>query len=181
MKEKTISTVTQAIQTRFFKAIDLCADKGSLSGITSFCDQYKLNRPKYLDLQQSETSRYKLIDFDAIYYLAKDFGVSLDWLFYGRGEAFKHKTESVFRETKYGRDHDPIPVSDRMTPEETGVLLNLTKWQLYNMTQKRTIPFGYFGHRIVFSRSEIDAWKEEKEAVDEEEQGELLPMFARVM
>lgn len=95
MEAKTIRPQAKAIQSRFFKAIELLIESGKLAGLQTFCNDHGLHRPKYSNLRSSEINSelnapgYKFIDIDALAYLASDFGVSSDWLLLGKGSMFK--------------------------------------------------------------------------------------------
>jgi len=39
--------------------------------------------------QEAKPTNYKVIDLDALAYLCKDFGVSPEWLLFGKGKMFK--------------------------------------------------------------------------------------------
>lgn len=94
MEAKTLSPQTQAVQKRFFEAIEALKDKEMITGLQPFCEEHGLHKAKYSTLRSSLTksdyqSRYKLIDFDALIILVKIYGVSGDWLLTGRGLMFK--------------------------------------------------------------------------------------------
>lgn len=94
MEAKTLSPQTQAVQRRFFDAIDALILKEKITGLQPFCDEHGLHRSKYSTIRSSLTkpdyeSRYKLIDLDAVIILVKIYGVSSDWLLLGKGLMFK--------------------------------------------------------------------------------------------
>ena len=97
MKSKKIRTQAAEIQNRFFQALDLLIESGRIDSLQSFCNEYKLHRPKYSNLrtfskdQTKPGTGYKFIDIDSLYYLVADFGISSDWLITGKGGMYKNK------------------------------------------------------------------------------------------
>ena len=94
MEAKTVSPQTQAVQKRFFDAIDTLIFQGDLAGLQTFCTEHGLHRAKYSNLRTATRSpehdaRYKFIDLDAIVYLVRDYKISCEWLLLGRGGVFK--------------------------------------------------------------------------------------------
>lgn len=94
MEKKEISKESEEIQRRFFEALDMLISQGKIKGIKTFCDEYGLNRVKYSNRRSalqtgSSASPYKIIDIEALVYLARDYSVSSDWLLSGRGGMFK--------------------------------------------------------------------------------------------
>lgn len=93
MNQKSISPAIDAIQRRFFQAIDHLTDAGKMVSLSAFCESHNLNRVKYSNLRTYyQTGRsatpYRLIDLDAPVYLSSDFGVSLSWIMKGSGREF---------------------------------------------------------------------------------------------
>jgi hypothetical protein len=93
MEAKTVSRHTEAIQSRFFEAIDVLKGNGRIGGLRPFCEENGLNHTKYVNLRkaksdQSHDTKYKLIDIDALYYIVQK-GVSADWLLTGKGSMLK--------------------------------------------------------------------------------------------
>lgn len=94
MQPKKISEDSKAIQNRCLDVLRKCIDDKKVEGLAVFCREHKLNRSKYVDLYASirnplRDPKYKLIDIELIAYLVKDFGVSPEWLLFGKGEVFK--------------------------------------------------------------------------------------------
>jgi hypothetical protein len=128
----------------------------------------------------------KHIDIEALAYLVRDYGVSAEWLLLGRGGTFRPGTILENKDTnfvkmlrnvdkednclanplylesynpRYGKEHEPIPIYDRMSFQEACELLNKSKNHVYNnLVVKRKIPYGRFAHKIVFSRYELQHW-----------------------
>lgn len=95
MEAKTIRPQAQAIQDRFFQAIDILIESDKIKSLQAFCTEYGLHRPKYSNLRTYSNDKtkagtgYKFIDIDALSYLVKDFGVSSEWLLAGKGGMFR--------------------------------------------------------------------------------------------
>lgn len=95
METKTIRPQAQAIQSRFFQAIDLLIESNKIKSLQSFCTDYGLHRPKYSNLRTRSKDEnrvgtgYKFIDIDSLSYLVSDFGISSDWLLVGKGGMFR--------------------------------------------------------------------------------------------
>lgn len=93
---KNIRPEMIAIQKRFFEAFDAAVDMGKTNGLLTFCNEHRLNRTKYSNIRtelrnpkDAKPTNYKVIDLDALAYLCKDFGVSPEWLLFGKGKMFK--------------------------------------------------------------------------------------------
>jgi hypothetical protein len=86
-----------AIQKRFFEALDLLINTKQCGGLQTFCNNHGLNRVKYSNIRtelrkpasEAKPTNYKVIDLDALAYLCKDFGVSPEWLLFGKGKMLK--------------------------------------------------------------------------------------------
>lgn len=94
MEAKTVDPITTAAQERFFQALDMLIDQKRVTGLQTFCNKYGLHRAKYSNLRTfarnpNRTSRYKLIDLEAVIYIVRDYGVSADWILLGLGGMFK--------------------------------------------------------------------------------------------
>ena len=93
MEAKVVSPQTQAIQKRFFDAIDALIAHGKLAGLQTFCTDNDLHKAKYSNLRTAtrnpeHDARYKFIDIDALVYLVRDYKVNCEWLLLGRGGMF---------------------------------------------------------------------------------------------
>jgi len=93
MEAKTISRHTEAIQNRFFDALDVLKETKRISGLKPFCEENGLNHTKYVNLRkvksnQNHVTKYKLIDLDALYYISQK-GISVEWIVTGRGQMLK--------------------------------------------------------------------------------------------
>lgn len=95
--KKNINQQAIAIQKRFFEAIDLAIESGTLTcGLKGFCSDHGLNRVKYSNIKNDlkrndevvKPHTYKVIDIDALAYICHDLSVSPEWLLFGRGKMF---------------------------------------------------------------------------------------------
>lgn len=95
--KKVINPQAIEIQKRFFEALDVAIESGTINGLKGFCDNHSLNRVKYCNikaeltkpLSERKKTNYKIIDLDALAYICNDFKVSPEWLLLGRGKMFK--------------------------------------------------------------------------------------------
>lgn len=75
---------TVAIVHRFFEVLDLLKQRRAIRGKKTFCDRYGINRWNMNTcLTHPDSGMFKL---SWLTYLARDYGVSPDWLLLGRGE-----------------------------------------------------------------------------------------------
>lgn len=79
---------SQLINKRFFEAIDELIKRKQLRGKKSFATRYNLNWGNLYQLR-----RYPEKEFQLCYlsWLARDFGVSSQWLLTGEGEIFSKR------------------------------------------------------------------------------------------
>jgi hypothetical protein len=93
--KKSINPQAIEIQKRFFQALDYAISSDLVNGVKGFCDNHNLNRVKYTRIknninktfdEQMEERTYKIIDVDALAYICNDFGISPEWLLFGRGK-----------------------------------------------------------------------------------------------
>ena len=83
---------------RFFEAIDILKSERSIVGLNEFCAIHNLNITRYYSLKklmEGGESRYKSIEVEALYVLAKEYDYSLDWLFFGTGPSRRKQEEVV--------------------------------------------------------------------------------------
>lgn len=73
---------SQKINERFFEAIDLLIDNGTLKGKKSFSTLYDLNWGNFYRLRKEPQREFQLSYLSR---LVEDFGVSSEWLLTGRG------------------------------------------------------------------------------------------------
>ncbi len=93
MKIKKIAQETIDIQDRFFMTIDKLIEMNKISGLQPFCAKYGLNPKKYSSIRsqirgQEGNHLYKIIDIQALAYLARDYKVSAKWLLTGKRSMF---------------------------------------------------------------------------------------------
>ena len=89
-----MNTPTAEIYERFFEAIAILKSNKTITGLRPFCDEYGFNYTKYVKVKNKYESpsgmNYNTLDIEAFYVLAKDFNISLEWLFFGIGNMFKN-------------------------------------------------------------------------------------------
>lgn len=105
MKERPIRPLARDIQYRFFQAFQVLMNQGKIETLKSFTIKYELHEAKYVTLRrvfknparerQPGEKMYLLIDMDAPGYLVRDYGVSGDWMFTGKGPMFRKEVKNV--------------------------------------------------------------------------------------
>lgn len=96
-KAKVCSPIEDAINRRFFEAIEELVTLGRLSALDAFCREAGLYSPRYREMRGTYgvtpragyVSRYKSLQAEAVYTLTAKFGVSADWLITGRGKMLR--------------------------------------------------------------------------------------------
>lgn len=94
---KVCSPVEEAINKRFFVAIEELVLLGRLSALESFCKEAGLSASRYREMRATygvaprpdHVSRYKSLQIEAVYTLTTKYGVSANWLITGRGKILK--------------------------------------------------------------------------------------------
>jgi hypothetical protein len=94
MKPKVIRPEIDLINKRFFQAIEILMKNNKLESLRAFCHGHDLTPAKYYEIRKSldqkeKSTRYRLIDMDALSYLVNDYGISAEWLLTGKGSIFK--------------------------------------------------------------------------------------------
>lgn len=79
------------ISARFFDALNRLKADGKISGITEFCDKYGYNR-RNMGKQKLDPMR-SIFRVSWIHYLARDYGVSGDWLLTGYGDFYRRNDQ----------------------------------------------------------------------------------------
>ena len=78
---------------RFFEAIDFLDKEKEIPGIIYFITHYNLPKTRIFALKKivetGEIVDYRNVPVEAIYAIAKDYNISLDWLFFGIGNMRK--------------------------------------------------------------------------------------------
>lgn len=95
--KKNISPESQAIQARFFQALDNAVESGKTLGLRGFCRKHNFNRTKYSLLRNTlgtDAMTYRVIDLDALSAICKDGGVNPAWLLLGVGDMLTKKDSS---------------------------------------------------------------------------------------
>jgi hypothetical protein len=94
---KTVTPIADAVNRRFFIAIDALVRTKRLSSLGYFCGKFGLSAPRYRETRltygvnprpESKPSRYKTIETEAMHNLCDAYSVSAEWLLLGRGEMF---------------------------------------------------------------------------------------------
>ncbi len=78
-----------SILRRFFEAIELLKSEKQITGLKDFCEKHGLNITRYYEIKKlidGGESRYKTLEIDALYILAKNYKFSVQWLFFGIGD-----------------------------------------------------------------------------------------------
>lgn len=97
---KVVTPITEGINRRFFIAIEALVSLGRVSALESFCKEAGLSPSRYRETRLtygvtpnpcSKPSRYKTIEFEALYSLINNYGISAEWLLVGRGKMFKQQ------------------------------------------------------------------------------------------
>ena len=92
--KKYINPQANAIQARFFQALELAIQSGKISGLKGFCRDHNFNRTKYSLLRNTlgtDAMTYRVIDLDALSAICKDCGVNPAWLLLGVGDMLSNK------------------------------------------------------------------------------------------
>lgn len=90
---KPISAATEAINRRFFLAVESLAGLGKIDSLSGFCLLHGLSDARYraMRLQYGTSpkpgyvSQYKNLEVDAIHALVANYPISAQWLITGRG------------------------------------------------------------------------------------------------
>ncbi len=88
MPSTEIPQVSIDICTRFFEAVDALKRKRLIRGTATLA---RLWGTSVFSMKWSKNHPdEKRIKVEYLYYIARDFNVSLDWLFFGEGDIFKY-------------------------------------------------------------------------------------------
>lgn len=87
------SPISEAVNRRFFLAIEELVALGRISALESFCADNALSSSRYREMRfeygvmpTGKRSRYKNIEIEALHALTADFPVSAGWLLTGHGD-----------------------------------------------------------------------------------------------
>ena len=75
------------VAARFYKAVDSIVAKGRIRGLATIAREWGASR--FALSWSKHHPEQKRIKVEYLYYIARDYGVSLDWLFFGSGKMFK--------------------------------------------------------------------------------------------
>ena len=96
------SPISEAVNRRFFRAIEKLVALGRISALESFCADNALSSSRYREMRfeygvmpTGKRSRYKNIEIEALHALTANFPVSADWLLTGLGDMIvKHRRKA---------------------------------------------------------------------------------------
>jgi len=75
------------INERFFNAIEILKQHKKIRGLKTFSTKYNINPGNMSSIRTHQET--KLVKAEWLMFLARDFGMSSDWLLLGIGEPFK--------------------------------------------------------------------------------------------
>ena len=84
MPATEIPQITLDINTRFFQAVDYLVATKQIKGLKTLSTKWDVSRFA-LTWAKNHPSE-KRLKLEYIYYIVRDFGISLEWLFFGTGE-----------------------------------------------------------------------------------------------
>lgn len=87
MPQNEIPSSAVSITERFYEAVAMLQSRGEIRGLGTLAKKWDTSR-FVLSTTRSKPST-KRLNTEYIYYISRDYKVSLDWLFFGRGEPFK--------------------------------------------------------------------------------------------
>lgn len=96
---KNVSAIADGVNRRFFEAIEALIAVGRLRSLHAFCKEFKLNDPRYREMRftygvapnHAKTSRYKLVEIEAIFHLCNSYDINAEWMLLGKGKMFKNE------------------------------------------------------------------------------------------
>lgn len=93
---------TISVMVRFFEALDALIASKKIRGIQTYCNDFEIDK-RHLYAQKKDLNK----GFFEVYWIMpmiQKFGVSSDWLLFGKGDMFKkkRKTQSDAQEDKKG-------------------------------------------------------------------------------
>ena len=80
---------TLAVMERFFKALYVLVETKAIRGISPYCEEYGIDS-RHLYAQKNDFNK-GFFEIQWILPLIQNYGVSSDWLLFGKGEMFKRK------------------------------------------------------------------------------------------
>ena len=93
------SPISEAINRRFFVAIDMLVNLGKIDSLSHFCELHNLSAPRYREMRlgygtttkPGYQTRYKNLEVEALYTMVANYPISAHWLLTGRGEMMTDK------------------------------------------------------------------------------------------
>lgn len=86
MPSKEIPDISVTISERFFKAVDALVSRKCIRGLGTLAKKWDVSR--FALTWSKNHPDEKRIKVEYIYYISRDYNVSLDWLFFGTGKMF---------------------------------------------------------------------------------------------
>ena len=88
MSNKTpIPHITMQINERFFQCVDDLCNRRIIRGLGTLAKQWDVSR--FILTWSKHHPQETSIKIEYIYYLVRDYDVSLDWIFFGKGPMYK--------------------------------------------------------------------------------------------
>lgn len=85
----SLNVPTKEIVDRFMEAIDLLKSEKTIPGLVYFCEIHQLPKTTMFDLKNHFGKVVKSLPIEAVYILATEYGISLEWLMLGIGKPKK--------------------------------------------------------------------------------------------
>ena len=93
------SPISEAINRRFFVAIDMLVNLGKIDSLSHFCELHNLSAPRYREMRlgygitpkPGYQPRYKNLEVESLYIMVANYPISAHWLLTGRGEMMTDK------------------------------------------------------------------------------------------
>lgn len=82
---------SQEIISRAIFALEDLKEKKKITGVREFCGKYDFNRKKFSSLKNPGLTQYTKLDMEVYFVLARDYKISLDWLFFNSGPMYRLK------------------------------------------------------------------------------------------
>lgn len=75
------------INKRFFRAIEILIAGDRMRGLNTFTRAHNINRWNLITVRDSPANSFLKPEW--IYFLCKDYNISLDWIFFGTGNFYR--------------------------------------------------------------------------------------------
>lgn len=95
----SVSPISDAINRRFFVAVEYLISTGKINSLSHFCELHDLSSPRYREMRlgygvapkPGYKTRYKNLEIESIYALIANYPISSYWLFTGREKMIANK------------------------------------------------------------------------------------------